>query len=319
MSAPAGVRPAVTTQPDVGNGLSIQAVSKLLDVPAPTIRSWERRYGIPTTTRSNGGHRRFLPDELAMLRRMRDEVARGHRAAEAAAIVKEQSRERSPYQGLIDEFLEAAYRLEPRGIDALLEQARDRIGLDHTICAVLLPAMRQIGLWWESGRCDVAHEHLATEASRAWLNRLLYLGPTPWRGQNIILACGPRDVHTLGLEALGVMLSRRGYGCRVLGARTPGRSLMSAVQATDASAVVLVSHMSVGRRSAVEALQGLRSTNAHLFFAGNAFLTPQARQGVPGTFLGENLVAAVDIVDVALTPDGGTGAVPTLGTGRSVG
>src|SRR4051812_44897471 len=52
-----GIRP-VPQQPEVGTGLTIQAVSQLLDVPAPTIRSWERRYGVPPTSRSQGGHRR---------------------------------------------------------------------------------------------------------------------------------------------------------------------------------------------------------------------------------------------------------------------
>ncbi len=59
-------------EPVVGDGLSIQAVSRLLQVPAPTIRSWERRYGIPTTSRSAGGHRRFFPAEVTALRAMRD-------------------------------------------------------------------------------------------------------------------------------------------------------------------------------------------------------------------------------------------------------
>ncbi len=296
-----GRRPEPPSEPDVGDGLSIQTVSRMLDIPAPTIRSWERRYGIPATSRSQGGHRRFLPDELDALRRMRDEIARGHRASDAAAIVHAANAVDSPHQRLIDDFLQAAYRLDPRSADALLEHAREQIGLEAAICGVLLPAMRQIGLWWESGRCDVAHEHLATEASRAWLNRLLYLGPAPWQPESVILTCGPRDYHTLGLESMGVLLAHRGYGCRVLGARTPARSLATAVQGTGAAAVVMVSHLSIGRRSAVEALTTAQHAGTALFYAGNAFLSPQSRQGVPGTYLGEDLVAAAETIANVLT------------------
>ncbi|MEJ7743015.1 MAG: B12-binding domain-containing protein [Nocardioidaceae bacterium] len=129
---------------------------------------------------------------------------------------------------------------------------------DSAIWDVLMPAMRQIGYWWEGGRCEVVHEHMATEAVRAWLNRLLYLGPSPWQPETLILACGPRDLHTLGLESMGVLLARRGFGCRTLGARTPVKSLAMAVQGTGAAGVVLVSHLSVGRRSAVDALRAVQ-------------------------------------------------------------
>ncbi len=283
-------------EPDVGNGLSIRSASDMLGVPAPTIRSWERRYGVPPTRRSDGGHRRYFPAELSALREMRDEIARGRRAADAAAIVRAAGDTESPYQPLISDFLQAAYRLDPRGADALLNRARDQLGLEKAVCDVLLPAMRQIGVWWETGRCDVAHEHLATEAVRAWLNRLLYFGPAPWQDETLILTCGPRDFHTLGLESMAVLLAHRGWGCRLLGARTPVKSVATAVEGTGAVGLVLASHLSVGRRSAVEALRAAEKTGVTLFYAGNAFLTPHSRVAVPGTYLGEDLLAAADLV-----------------------
>lgn len=301
MAGTSDIRP-VPQQPEVGRGLTIQAVSQLLEIPAPTIRSWERRYGIPPTRRSSGGHRRFFPDELTLLRSMRDEIARGHRASDAANRVRHASIVGSPHQPLIDDFLSAAQQLDPRGVDGVLNRAREALGVDMTIAGVLLPAMRQIGVWWETGRCDIAHEHLATEAVRAWLNRQLYLGPDPWRQETVILTCGPRDFHTLGLESMGVLLATRGYPARVLGARTPVKSLATAVQGTGSAGLVMVSHLSIGRRSAVEALRSVQHTGTHIFYAGNAFVSPQSRKGVPGTYLGEDLLAAADLIDSGLAP-----------------
>lgn len=287
-------------EPAVGDGLSIQAASQLLEVPAPTIRSWERRYGVPQTPRSRGGHRRFMPDELKAVGRMRDEIARGRRAADAAVIVKAAAENPSPHQTLIDDFLQAAYRLEPRSVDLLLDHSVEQVGLDTAINDVLLPAMRQIGNWWESGRCEVVHEHVATEAVRAWLNRMLYSGPPPWRPETLILACGPRDLHTLGLESMAVLLARRGWGCRMLGPRTPVRSLALAVQGTGAAGVLLVSHIAVGRRSAVDALRAVHQTRAAVFYAGNAFRSPRSRAGVPGTYLDGSLPQAAETITHAL-------------------
>lgn len=285
---------------NTGTGLSIQAVSDLLQVPAPTIRSWERRYGVPTTVRSAGGHRRFFPAEISVLRQMRDEIARGRRPVDAAALVRSAAETVSPHQSLIDDFLRAAHRLDSQGVNAALDQAREQLGVEQAVCGVLLPAMRQIGIWWQRGQCDVAHEHLATETSRGWLNRLLYLGSAAWQPEVVVLACGPRDFHTIGLEGLGVLLGQRGWACRLLGARTPVRSLVTAVQGSEAAAVVLVSHLAVVRRSAVEALRAAQLTDALLFYAGNSFISPQARKGVPGTYLGESLGEAAGTVTSAL-------------------
>jgi DNA-binding transcriptional MerR regulator/methylmalonyl-CoA mutase cobalamin-binding subunit len=285
-----------TREPDIGAGLSIRAVSELLAVPAPTIRSWERRYGIPSTPRSAGGHRRYQSGELAALRMMRDEIARGRRAADAAALVGLGATTTSPNQPLIAAFLEASYRLDPTSLRAVLDHARDRLGLDEAIAGVLLPAMHSIGLWWQSGRCDVAHEHLATEAARAWLNKLHQLGPSPWHPETILLTCGPRDLHTLGLEAMGVLLADRGWECRLLGARTPPRALLSAVEGTLATAVVMVCHLSVGRRAAIQSMEGIAATSARIYYGGNAFLSARARHAVPGTYLGENVAVAADMM-----------------------
>ncbi len=293
-------RGAVIVEPDIGAGLPIHEVSRLLQVPAPTIRSWERRYGVPTTSRSIGGHRRFLPDEITSLRLMRDEISRGHRAAEAAQIVRAAHAGDAPYQKLIDDFLAASHRLDPSSVNALLDHAKQELGIDEAVSGVLFPAMRQIGVWWESGQCDVAHEHLATETVRAWLNRQLYLGPAPWQPEVILLAAGPRDLHTIGLEAMSVLLAHRGWPCRLLGPRTPANSLRAAAAGTGAKAVIIASQMSVGRRSAVEALRAVEPTRAALFYAGNAFTTRSARHAVPGTYLGDGLSASADQVAAAL-------------------
>ena len=57
----------------------------------------------------------------------------------------------------------------------------------------------------------------------------------------------------------------------------------------------------MARRSSVESLRGSQRPNTILFYAGNAFLTRQARQGVPGTYLGTNLARAADLVSAFIT------------------
>ena len=75
--------------------MTIAAVSSLLGIPVPTIRSWERRYGFPVPARTQGKHRRYSVDEIDQLRMMRDEITRGHSAREAVDIVQAATRPRT--------------------------------------------------------------------------------------------------------------------------------------------------------------------------------------------------------------------------------
>ena len=172
-------------------GLPIAEVSRQLGVPMPTLRSWELRYGIPATVRTTGRHRRYTPSELHALRLMRDEIARGRRASLAADAVRELLGITGPAAAHIAAILDASERSDPVAVRAHLDEAHHALGLGPCLDDVLLPAMQQVGLWWQTGRCTVEDEHLTTEAARAWLEALNSSAPAPARTPSLVLACGP--------------------------------------------------------------------------------------------------------------------------------
>jgi methanogenic corrinoid protein MtbC1 len=282
-------------------GVPIAEVSRQLGVPMPTLRSWELRYGIPTTTRTPGKHRSYTPSELHALRLMRDEIARGRRASLAAEAVRELLEITGPAARCVEEIMRASQRSEPLAVRAQLDEARRTMGLGPCLDDVLLPAMQQVGLWWETGRCTVETEHLTTEAARSWLEIVNSSAPSPARSATIVLACGPTDLHTIGLEALCVLLRYDGWSCRLLGARTSVPALNTAVQATGAKAVVIVSHLSSGRARAVQSLSAAaHHDGVKVFYAGNAFTAPRSRRNLPGRFLGTRLQTACELIESEL-------------------
>ena len=282
--------------------LTIREASRLLAVPVSTLRSWELRYGLPRTARTEGGHRRYLAAALDELRLMRDEIARGKRAAEAAASTRLLLGRAGPARGFVDRLLTAARDMDPGMARVCLDDSAHELGLGATIDDVLLPAMRQIGRWWETGHCDVGHEHLTTEAARTWLGRVVAFAPEPHRTGRILLACGPSDTHSLGLEAFGALLTHSGWPCRTLGARTPVATLVTTAAAVDARAIVVISHVSAGRRPAVEAITAAAALGVPVFYAGNAFIARPVRRRLPGTYLGDSQRDAVGIIEAALAP-----------------
>jgi DNA-binding transcriptional MerR regulator len=281
--------------------LTIASVSELLDIPIPTIRSWERRYGFPAPARTQGKHRRYTVAEADQLRMLRDEIARGHTTRAAVELVRKASLSAGPRHELFDRFLQQAMKLDPAGLRETLDAAVEALGVEQAIRDVALPAMREMGSRWKAGVCDTAHEHLATEAVRVWLARQSAMAPPPFRPFPLVLACGPKDLHTIGLEAFGVVLARRGWSLRTLGPLTPVDSLVAAVRAAEARGAVITSQRSATRRpalesiAAVDALPGVRA-----FYAGMAFAPETARKDVPGTFLGDDILEAADILESEL-------------------
>ncbi len=284
-----------------GSGVPIAEASRLLRVPMPTLRSWELRYHIPESSREPGRHRRYSDQEMHTLRLMRDEIARGTRASMAAQAVRALLGIDGPAADLIRQFLDASTRKDTEDIRLALSRATKVLGLAGCIDEVLLPSMRQIGLWWEAGRCDLKQEHLTTEAARAWLDRSSAFAPVPTRRNPIVLACGPGDLHTIGIEALALLLRQEGWPCRILGAHTSTASLTTAAAATGAAGVVIVSHLPTGRRRALASITAVHELHIPVFYAGNAFSSARRRLQLPGTYLGNRLHDACVTINSSLS------------------
>jgi len=279
---------------------TIRQASSLLTVPVSTLRSWERRYDVPMTARTTGGHRRYTKLAIDELRLMRDEIARGKRAGDAAVSARLLLQPADSARPFIDAFLAAAQAMQPARIRVTLDDANRELGIGATMDEVLMPAVRRIGRWWETGRCDVGHEHLMTEAARTWLGKVVAFAPEPPRLAPVVLACGPHDTHTLGLEALGALLVHGGRQCCLLGARTPVTALVSTMNRVGPSAVVVVSHLSTGRRLAAQAVRTVAEFGVPTFYAGNAFISASTRHRMPGRYLGDSLRDAARVIETAL-------------------
>ena len=275
--------------------LSATEVASLVGVPAPTIRSWERRYGWPRPARTIGGHRRYSSAEIDHVRALRDEIAKGRSAQQAVTLLRRQAVRRSGPE--VGRLVQGAVNIDQALVRRALADVETTMGVDEAIESVVLPALREIGLQWEKGTCDVAGEHAATGQIRQWLGRLLDAARPRGTAPTVVLSTGPADYHSANLEAFAVLLARRGCNPLVLGALTPVASLVEAVRTLSARGAVVVSHMAITRRAALDSIAAVSAlSETHVFFAGNGFAAARSRRGVPGTFLGADMGPAADIV-----------------------
>ena len=196
---------------------------------------------------------------------------------------------------LVREIVGACADYDPTRVRDGLQLAVNALSLGVCFDDVLFPAMREIGLRWQSGHLDLEAERLSSEAVRGWLEVLALQAPEPTDAPPVLLACGPADRHSIGLEALGVLLRHERRRCRFLG-RTSVEALTTAVQANQPSAVVIVSHLRANWLSAAQAVRAAAVMGPEVFYAGHGFASVQQRRDVPGTHLDMTLQAACALI-----------------------
>lgn len=199
-------------------------------------------------------------------------------------------------EAFIRAVLVASASYDPAAVRHQLDLAEAELGLGRCLDDVLFPALREIGHLWQRGGFDIEAERLASEAVRGWLETLALEAPEPSEAAPLILTCGPADLHTIGLEALGILLRRHGRPCRVLGSRVTVRALTVAVRVNRPSGVVVVSHLRANRLTATQAIRAAAALGPAVFYAGAAFSTVRLRRNVPGTHLDANLQSACDVI-----------------------
>lgn len=228
----------------------IAAVADLTGIPEPTLRAWERRYGIPAPERTASGYRLYGEAEIGIVREMRRLCAQGMAAAEAAKLLREPLRDglapapsREPPLGPLEASVKAMLEAVERFDDVALEHEIRRAAFLGTatelLDGVVTPVLQTVGDRWLAGELTVAQEHLASHQLGAFMHHLLRLLPRADAAGVAVLGSFADDEHELGL--LGIALRFAAWGLRpvFLGARTPPEALRSAVEALSPKLVAL--------------------------------------------------------------------------------
>ncbi len=240
-------------------------------VQEATLRAWERRYDLLAPERSAGGYRLYSPADERRVRAMQAHMARGIAAAQAATLALAEAA--GPFSApaepgaLVDSLIAATESFDATRFDALLDAAFAR-GLRAGIDDVVLPALAAVGLRWERNQLSVGQEHFASHLVE---RRLLALtaGWDAGRGPLALLACPPRELHTLGLVCFGLLLADRGWRIAYLGADTPIGEITGACATLRPAAVVLCALDGMRFSDHAEAIAGLgRSHRTILAGAG---------------------------------------------------
>jgi len=282
---------------------SVKAAARATGVTESALRTWERRYGIPSPGRSPSGRRLYDNADLDIIRRMATLVGAGVPASEAAAAVRTESdpqpaAEPAVRSPLVAPLVEAALAHNEDRIVTLLREASSKLGWAEAIDGVYFACLREIGGMWRDNRVPSATEHFFTEIVRREINCAISdAGPVP-AGPAVVLACPQDERHDVGLLALSLLLRDRQVKVCYLGPDVPAEELVEILRADSAAAICLVATVEPSVASAARAARQIIEgrLNVAIFVGGPAFDARGRDEFVPGIILPPRLDAAADMI-----------------------
>lgn len=280
---------------------TIQAAAGATSVPALTLRSWERRHGIPSPGRDGRGARLYSERDLAIVRWLRRWTQEGLRISRAVQLLKEAPQIPAPLavesqsHELVGELLQAMKDLDEQAMNRVIGRALVLLSAEEVGLDVIRPALYAVGDLWARGELSITVERFASSHIRAQLGELMHLAPPATQPGMLLVGCAAGELHEIGPLLLALTLRRRGFNVVYAGANLEGESLRQDILRLAPSAVCLSAStppparaLQAFYRSMVDRYAGV------LVFGGRAFdQCPELVATTPGMYLGGNPVAAV--------------------------
>ncbi len=302
---------------------NIGAVSEMTNIPASTLRAWERRYDFPQPVRTNGGHRLYSERDVARLKWIKDQTERGMQISQAVqtlrrleeagwfperAIVQTESRPISPIAPAIkidrhrENLMQALLAFDAEQADRILSELLVLYPVETLLQSVIVPLLNDVGEGWLAGEISVSEEHFTSQFLRRHLIQWLQIGPPPFDVAPVVLACAPGEWHELSLLIFGVMVCRLRWPVVNLGQSVPLDDLAAFIKKSEPLAVVIAAMTEPTARELIHLSdhmpEVLPRKRPLIAYGGRFFVYhPEWITDVPGLYLGDTYEEGVSRLD----------------------
>ncbi len=228
---------------------TIRTVVQQTGITPATLRAWERRYGVLSPSRSDGGYRLYSERDIAVLRWLKNRVDGGVSISSAVALLGLQRQggeepERAMLvaptygpaagprsTGILGEELSAALlAFRESEAEGVMAEAFALYPIEQVTEEIIAPLLVEIGERWHRGEVTVIQEHFATALLRRRLSVLLDAYDQSTTGPLAITGSAPGDWHDVGILLVSLMLRRHGWRVIHLGQNVPASHLAEAIK-----------------------------------------------------------------------------------------
>jgi DNA-binding transcriptional MerR regulator/methylmalonyl-CoA mutase cobalamin-binding subunit len=244
----------------------IRVVALRTGLSPSVLRAWERRYGVVTPTRSEGGQRLYSDADIERLTLLNRATQAGRAishvakldSAELGGLIAEDEAalrggvasgrneragtSRAPQ--LIDhaalaEALAAVEGMDGDRLEVILKRAILDEGAGGVTEQLLVPLLRQVGDRWQEGTLRPRHEHLATGVLRKVIGWMTDAAEPARDAGRIVIGTPSGERHEIGAMLAAAAAVSQGWEVTFLGCDLPVEDIVGAAREVGADVVGL--------------------------------------------------------------------------------
>jgi MerR family transcriptional regulator, light-induced transcriptional regulator len=211
---------------------SIKELEHLSGVKAHTIRIWEQRYGILQPKRTETNIRFYDDEDLKALLNIAVLNEHGYKISKIAqmngpqicdAVVSISANHTLDFSQQINALLVAMVDMDEEAFDKVISTAILQLGFEKTMQDLVYPYFNKIGILWQTGNINPAHEHFVSNLVRQKLIVAIDGQVLRRREQmsRYMLFLPEGELHELSLLYMCYLLRSRNHQVLYLGQNLP--------------------------------------------------------------------------------------------------
>ncbi len=210
---------------------SIKDLERISGVKAHTIRIWEKRYGIVEPRRTESNIRLYCDTEVRKLMNIAILLQHGYKISKLAGLdeselskkVLEVSMISNTHDSQVENLVVAMIEMDEAKFEKTLNMAIIRDGFENTVFKVLYPFFEKIGMLWQAGSINPAHEHFISNLVKKKIYVAIDSIPATVSAdaKKFLLFLPEWDLHELGLLVYDYLIKSRGFKVIYLGPSVP--------------------------------------------------------------------------------------------------
>ena len=233
---------------------TIKTVVQQTGIAPATLRAWERRYGVLSPGRSDGGYRLYSERDIATLHWLKRQVEDGvsissaitlldlrrqaGKAPELAAAAMVTSNQPEPAGPALNarsteaigaDLLAALLAFRESAGEMLLAEAFALYPVEVVAEEIIAAVLVEIGEQWHAGQATVVQEHFATAFLRQRLTALFQVYDQAASGPLALAGAAPGEWHDVGILLAALTLRRNGWRVIYLGQNVPMDHLIAEI------------------------------------------------------------------------------------------
>ena len=219
---------------------SIKELEQLTGIKAHTIRVWEQRYGILKPERSDTNIRTYCDSDLKHILNVSLLNQNGYKISKIACMTDCQigeailrlanPAEECPHQ--ISTLVSAMIEMDEHRFDKVLTTVILQKGFENAVNQLVLPFLQKIGILWQTGNINPAHEHFVSNIIRQKFIVAIdgQVIPSDYDAPRFILFLPEGELHELGLLFMQYILRARQMRVLYFGQNLPLADLIKAYE-----------------------------------------------------------------------------------------